>query len=101
MKLGLSWNLKQTYYLCLKIPILFQFWSQEYTSQSADYEQGKECFICKKGGHRAKDCPEKSQGGSESSRMCLKCGDSGHDMLSCWNNYSADDLKVLLKKLLT
>ncbi|KAL3325137.1 hypothetical protein AABB24_038969 [Solanum stoloniferum] len=27
--------------------------------------------------------------------MCLKCGDSGHDMLSCWNNYSAGDLKEI------
>lgn len=27
--------------------------------------------------------------------MCLKCGDSGHDMFSCWNNYSADDLKEI------
>ncbi|XP_055834299.1 protein AIR2-like isoform X1 [Solanum dulcamara] len=63
-----------------------------YSKQCA---KGKECFICKKGGHRAKDCPEKNQGGSESSRMCLKCGDSGHDMFSCWNNYSADDLEEI------
>ncbi|CAN4100826.1 unnamed protein product [Withania somnifera] len=57
--------------------------------------KGKACFICKKGGHRANDCPEKSHGGSQSSKVCLKCGDSGHDMFSCKNNYTADDLKEI------
>ncbi|XP_049380313.1 protein AIR2-like isoform X2 [Solanum stenotomum] len=66
-----------------------------FDHNSKQCTKGKECFICKKGGHRAKDCPEKNQRGSESSRMCLKCGDSGHDILSCWNNYSADDLKEI------
>lgn len=66
-----------------------------FDHNSKQCAKGKECFICKKGGHRAKDCPEKDQGRSESSRMCLKCGDSGHDMFSCWNNYSADDLKEI------
>lgn len=56
--------------------------------------QGQDCFICKKSGHRAKDCPEKYKGGSLSLKICLKCGDSGHDMFSCWNDYSPDDLKV-------
>jgi hypothetical protein len=55
--------------------------------------KGQDCFICKKGGHRAKDCPEKHKGGSLSLKICLKCGDSGHDMFSCWNDYySPDDL---------
>ncbi|CAN4119120.1 unnamed protein product [Withania somnifera] len=66
-----------------------------FDHSSKQCAKGKECFICKKGGHRAKDCPEKNLGGSESSRMCLRCGDSGHDMLSCWNNYSSDDLKEI------
>ena len=56
--------------------------------------QGQDCFICKKSGHQAKDCPEKYKGGSLSLKICLKCGDSGHDMFSCWNDYSPDDLKV-------
>ncbi|XP_059314973.1 uncharacterized protein LOC132065556 isoform X2 [Lycium ferocissimum] len=66
-----------------------------FDHNSKQCTKGKECFICKKGGHRAKDCREKDQGRSESSKMCLKCGDSGHDMFSCWNNYSADDLKEI------
>lgn len=56
--------------------------------------QGQDCFICKKGGHRAKDCPEKHRSGSQNSKICLKCGDSRHDMFSCRNDYSPEDLKV-------
>ncbi|XLR37300.1 hypothetical protein HN51_024059 [Arachis hypogaea] len=54
---------------------------------------GRDCYICKKGGHRAKDCPEKNLIGSQSLKICLKCGDSGHEMFSCKNDYSPDDLK--------
>lgn len=57
--------------------------------------QGKDCFICKKGGHRAKDCPDKKfSGGPYSAKICLKCGQSGHEMFSCKSDYSSDDLKV-------
>jgi hypothetical protein len=46
---------------------------------------------------RAEDCPEKHNGGSPSLKICLKCGVSGHDMFSCWNDYySPDDLMVCL-----
>lgn len=57
--------------------------------------KGKDCFICKKGGHRAKDCPEKSIGGYQNAKICLKCGDSGHEMFSCKSAYSPDDLKEI------
>ncbi|XP_057513637.1 uncharacterized protein LOC130795519 [Actinidia eriantha] len=58
-------------------------------------KKGQDCYICKKGGHRAKDCPEKYKGGSHTSKICLKCGDPGHDMFSCKNGYAPDDLKEI------
>lgn len=57
--------------------------------------QGHDCFNCQKGGHRAKDCPEKKISGLHlSAKVCLKCGQSGHEMFSCQSSYSSDDLKV-------
>ncbi|PON74186.1 Zinc finger, CCHC-type [Trema orientale] len=53
------------------------------------------CFICEKGGHVAKDCPDKTNGSSVRSKICLKCGNSGHDMFSCRNDYQHDDLKEI------
>ncbi|KAK1394513.1 hypothetical protein POM88_013569 [Heracleum sosnowskyi] len=58
--------------------------------------KGQDCFICKKGGHRAKDCPEKKMAGLHlSAKICLKCGQSGHEMFSCQTSYSSDDLKEI------
>ncbi|XP_076915305.1 uncharacterized protein LOC143574609 [Bidens hawaiensis] len=54
---------------------------------------GKYCFICKKGNHRVKYCPEKSSWGTQSTKICLNCGDVGHEMFSCKSMYSPDDLK--------
>lgn len=56
--------------------------------------QGQDCFICKGGGHRAKDCPKKFKRSSQASELCLKCGNIAHVMHSCNNDYSPDDLKV-------
>ncbi|EEF34811.1 cellular nucleic acid binding protein, putative [Ricinus communis] len=53
------------------------------------------CIICKSVGHRPNRCPEKHKGGPQSSKVCLKCGDSGHDMFSCRNSYPLDDLKEI------
>ncbi|ESQ50074.1 hypothetical protein EUTSA_v10002168mg [Eutrema salsugineum] len=55
--------------------------------------KGHDCYICKKGGHRAKDCPDKYKSGSKTT-ICLRCGDSGHDMILCKYEYSQDDSKV-------
>ncbi|CAJ2651400.1 unnamed protein product [Trifolium pratense] len=59
--------------------------------------KAQSCYICKKGDHRAKDCPEKhtTPRASKSLTVCLKCGNSGHDMFSCRNDYSPDDLKEI------
>ncbi|KAE9601098.1 putative transcription factor interactor and regulator CCHC(Zn) family [Lupinus albus] len=54
---------------------------------------GKNCFLCNKSGHRAKDCPEKYGNAPEVLRICLKCGNPGHDMFSCKNDYQLDDLE--------
>nr|XP_004491144.1 zinc finger CCHC domain-containing protein 7-like isoform X2 [Cicer arietinum] len=56
------------------------------------------CSKCKIVGHRTKDCDqEKHTWGSNSKSLtiCLRCGNSGHDMFLCKNNYSQDDLKEI------
>ncbi|XVF06887.1 hypothetical protein REPUB_Repub06bG0089900 [Reevesia pubescens] len=57
--------------------------------------KAQDCFICKKSGHRAKDCPDKHKSGSKHDKICLRCGVSGHEMFSCRNDYSHDDLKEI------
>ncbi|KAG1333910.1 zinc finger CCHC domain-containing protein 7 [Cocos nucifera] len=57
--------------------------------------QAQDCFVCKRRGHFAKDCPEKHKRIAQESKICLRCGDVGHDMLSCRNDYSPDDLKEI------
>ncbi|XWS66521.1 hypothetical protein CRYUN_Cryun05aG0206700 [Craigia yunnanensis] len=56
--------------------------------------QGQYCFVCR-GGHQANDCPEKQEE-NKNYIICLRCGDSGHDMFSCRSDYSPDDLKVFI-----
>ncbi|CAK8538520.1 unnamed protein product [Lathyrus sativus] len=55
------------------------------------------CSTCKIVGHRTKDCPKKHSGGSYSKSLtvCLRCGNSGHDMLFCKNDYPEEDLKEI------
>ncbi|XP_022745100.1 uncharacterized protein LOC111295721 isoform X2 [Durio zibethinus] len=55
--------------------------------------QGQYCFVCRGRGHQAYDCPEKQE--EKNSIICLRCGDAGHDMFSCRNDYSPDDLKKI------
>ena len=56
--------------------------------------QGQDCFVCKRRGHHAKDCPYKNKKVAQCSEICLRCGETGHVMLSCRNDYSPNDLKV-------
>ncbi|XP_010520682.1 PREDICTED: uncharacterized protein LOC104799740 [Tarenaya hassleriana] len=55
--------------------------------------KAQECNICKQVGHHAKNCPDKNKSGSRNMAICLRCGESGHDMFSCKYEYSQDDLK--------
>ncbi|THU50904.1 hypothetical protein C4D60_Mb06t25270 [Musa balbisiana] len=57
--------------------------------------QGQDCFVCKRRGHHAKDCPYKNKKVAQCSEICLRCGETGHVMLSCRNDYSPDDLKEM------
>lgn len=55
----------------------------------------RNCFCCKGRGHFAKDCPHKSQGDNPIPDICLRCGDTGHDMFSCCNDYSPRDIEEM------
>lgn len=46
-------------------------------------------------GRLAKGCLEKDLMNVEDDKLCLRCGNSGHEMFSCSNDYSPDDLKVI------
>uniref|UniRef100_A0A803MWC9 CCHC-type domain-containing protein n=1 Tax=Chenopodium quinoa TaxID=63459 RepID=A0A803MWC9_CHEQI len=47
------------------------------------------CSTCKKRGHIAVDCPVNDS----ECNICLRCGESGHELFSCNVEYSPDDLK--------
>ncbi|CAO2820242.1 unnamed protein product [Amaranthus hypochondriacus] len=47
------------------------------------------CSSCKIRGHIAVDCPTKDK----ENIICLRCGESGHELFSCSAEYSTDDLK--------
>ena len=55
----------------------------------ANVSFGGTCFLCKKKGHRIKDCPEKkTKGGtgtgSKFNGKCNNCGKQGHKGADCW-----------------
>ncbi|XP_057977027.1 uncharacterized protein LOC131164052 isoform X7 [Malania oleifera] len=58
-------------------------------------KEANHCFFCQRRGHFAKDCPDKHEEDCVTSQICLRCGDSGHDLMSCGNNYSSHDLRKI------
>ncbi|XP_050242426.1 uncharacterized protein LOC126691375 isoform X11 [Quercus robur] len=56
-------------------------------------KQGQDCFVYKVRGPSAIDRPVRHQ--DPSSNICLRCGGKGHNMFSCWSEYSPDDLKEI------
>lgn len=96
----LGHNAKQ----CTKVRLITNFpsfyWYMTVIEICIMFLQTQDCFICKQGGHRARDCPEKHTSTPRSIAICLKCGNSGHDMFGCKNDYSLDDLEVVLFILL-
>jgi hypothetical protein len=43
----------------------------------------------------AKDCPDKHMRNTQqSTTLCLRCGETGHDMFGCANDYPPGDVKV-------
>ncbi|XP_065630233.1 uncharacterized protein LOC136061328 [Quercus suber] len=56
-------------------------------------KKGQDCFVYKVRGPSAIDCPVRHQ--DPSSNICLRCGSKGHNMFSCWSEYSPDDLKEI------
>lgn len=53
-------------------------------------------LLCLQGRDHQANCQEKQDENNLTYIICLRCGDSGHDMFSCGGDYSPDDLKVFL-----
>ncbi|CAI0406546.1 unnamed protein product [Linum tenue] len=73
-------------------------------------QEKKPCFLCGSFDHAWKHCGQsrhveegchlEEEGDDLNSEICLRCRESGHDMLSCKSDYSPDDLKVNIAKLI-
>ncbi|KAK8593462.1 hypothetical protein V6N12_045542 [Hibiscus sabdariffa] len=69
-----------------------RFLSRNHQHIGKHCSQGRYCFVCRGTFHQAHDCPKKQE---ENHIICLRCGDSGHDLFSCRSDYSVDDLKKI------
>ncbi|KAK8715634.1 hypothetical protein V6N13_042962 [Hibiscus sabdariffa] len=69
-----------------------RFLSRNHQHIGKHCSQGRYCFVCRGTFHQAHDCPKKQE---ENHIICLRCGDSGHDLFSCRSDYSVDDLKII------
>lgn len=43
----------------------------------------------------AKDCPDKHRRNDHQSTLCLRCGEIGHEMFGCTNDYPPDDIEKI------
>ncbi|ONM27000.1 zinc knuckle (CCHC-type) family protein [Zea mays] len=81
------------------VPIMFFCdgccWCLAFSRTNKPISQGQDCFICKKGGHMAKDCPDKHKRNDHQSTLCIRCGETGHDMFGCANDYPPDDIEQI------
>ncbi|CAK9137889.1 unnamed protein product [Ilex paraguariensis] len=66
-----------------------------FTHNAKRCKQRYGLYIYNRKGCLTKVCPEKDAAEDQSLDICLRCGDSGHNMFSCSNEYSSDDLRVL------
>lgn len=79
----------------------FFYWGEKKALTIVWFYKIFNIFLQKKGGfncnlsHLLNNSLEKDQKVDENYRICFRCGDSGHSMFSCNNDYSPDDLKVL------
>lgn len=58
------------------------------------FGQGQSLFVYRRG-NQANVCLEKQEE-DKIYIICLRCGDSGHDMFSCRSDYSPVNLKVFI-----
>ncbi|XVE96205.1 hypothetical protein REPUB_Repub02eG0201500 [Reevesia pubescens] len=67
--------------------------SLQHTGQHC--AQGQYSFVCRGTRNQVNDWPEKQEENNLNYVICLRCGDSGHDMFSCRSDYSLNDLKEI------
>ncbi|CAI0406548.1 unnamed protein product [Linum tenue] len=90
--------------------VFIHYWEGHIAKRCALQQEKKPCFLCGSFDHAWKHCGQsrhveegchlEEEGDDLNSEICLRCRESGHDMLSCKSDYSPDDLKVNIAKLI-